>query len=110
MPEDRLGGDPKAAKPSETTADNRGRKYGHVTHTDYFAQQAAIQSFVAAGLLVGVVAQQVGAEKAREIQRQAAEAADGLFGQVRGRPPAIGEAAPGDDPRILALFEAFGAA
>ena len=84
MPEDRLGGDPKAAKPSETTADNRGRKYGHATHTDYFAQQAAIQSFVAAGLLVGVVAQQVGAEKAREIQRQAAEAADGLFGQVRG--------------------------
>ena len=80
-----------------------------ITHTDYFAQQAAIQSFVAAGLLVGVVSQQVGAERAREIQKQAIQAADGLFGQVRKRPPTIGEEAPVEDPRIAALFAAFGA-
>lgn len=81
-----------------------------VTHTDYFAQHAAIQSFIAAGLLVGVVAQQAGPERALEIQKQASEAATGLFGAVRRRPPAIGDNPPDMDPRILALFAAFGAA
>jgi len=56
-----------------------------VTHTDYFAQQAAIQSFITAGLLVGVVAQQVGPERAQEIQKQASAAVAGLFGEATGR-------------------------
>jgi len=80
-----------------------------VTHTDYYAQQAAVQSFITAGLIVAAVSKQVGAERAAEIRQQATKAADGLFGQVRKRPITIGEVAPDEDPRILALFEAFGA-
>lgn len=79
------------------------------SHTDYFAQQAAIQSFISTGLLVGVVAQVAGPEKVEGIRRQAVEAAAALFGQARERPPGIGSAAPTEDPRIAALFAAFGA-
>jgi len=80
-----------------------------VTHVDYFAQQAAINSFIAAGLLINLTAQQGGPDRARQTRKAAEAAAAGLFGPTRNRPIDVGSAPPADDQRIAALFEAFGA-
>jgi len=109
----------EAATRARTEADTLGVNLGKyiemlilqrgLTHTDYFAQQAAIQSFIAAGLIIGIAVKQVGPEKATELRRQAVQAAEGLFGPVRERPFGLDDRAPPEDPRIAALFAAFGA-
>lgn len=81
-----------------------------VTATDYFAQQAAVQSFVAAGVVMALAAKSLGSAETIKMRNQASILAAQLFGDVRSRPPGVGKAGADMDARILSLFEAFGAA
>ena len=80
-----------------------------VTHVDYYAQQAAIQSYVAAGVSLALAHKLLSAEVMTKLQKQAMSTAKMLFGETRGRPPGVGSV-PVDfdaDPRLLALFDAY---
>jgi hypothetical protein len=111
---------PQAANKLKAEADALGMSHAHylehliydrgVTATDYFAQQAAVQSFVAAGLAVAVAAKVLGPAETIKLRDQAAATAAQIFGDVRSRPPGVGKAGGEMDERILSLFEAFGAA
>jgi len=80
-----------------------------VTHTDYYAQQAAIQSYVAAGVSLALAHKLLSPETMKAVQKEASSVAKSLFGETRGRPPGVGSI-PADfdaDPRLLALFDAY---
>lgn len=81
---------------------------GLLTHTDYFAQQAAVNSFITVGLSASIAAKVLGVAETRALQEKGATLAAQMFGEPRVRPGAIGETPDGfEDPRVLALFEAF---
>jgi hypothetical protein len=80
-----------------------------LSQTNYFAQQAAVCSMTALGVVVSMAAEVLTQGRAREVRNQAAARAARLFGEVQRRPSTVGEEAGEDDPRVLALFEAFGA-
>lgn len=79
-----------------------------LAHTDYFAQQAAVNSFITVGLSASIAAKVLGVAETRALQEKGATLAAQMFGEPRVRPGAIGETPDGfEDPRVLALFEAF---
>lgn len=80
-----------------------------VTHADYYAQQAAIQSYVAAGVSLALAHKLLSPETMKAVQKEATSVAKTLFGETRERPPGVGSF-PADfdsDPRLLALFNAY---
>lgn len=78
-----------------------------LAHTHYFAQQAAFQSFVAAGT-IGYIAQKLLPEdQIRSVLQRASTVAAQVFGALPPRPDEIGSSPDGADPRVIALFEAF---
>jgi hypothetical protein len=80
-----------------------------LVETDYFAQQAAVNSFVIAALVASIAAKQLGVTETVSLRDRGAALAAQLFGAPRRRPGELGTLADTDDPRVLALFEAFGA-
>lgn len=78
-------------------------------HADYFAQQAAVEAFIAAGLITAVAAKTLPAQEVREIRDQGAKLAAQLYGEPRRRPGEVGSPSDDGDPRVRALFEVFGA-
>jgi hypothetical protein len=78
-------------------------------HTDYFAQQAAVEAFIAAGLITALAAKTLPAQEVREIRDQGAKLAAQLYGEPRRRPGEVGSPPDDGDPRVRALFEVFGA-
>ncbi|HWW25620.1 MAG TPA: hypothetical protein VNZ85_06970 [Caulobacter sp.] len=80
-----------------------------VAHTDYYAQQAAIQSYVAAGVSLALAHKLLATEAMTKLQKQAMSTAKMLFGETRGRPPGVGSAPENfdADPRLLAQFDAY---
>jgi len=75
--------------------------------TDYYAQQAAVEAFIASGLSVAIAAQVLGVEQTKRLRARANELASDLFGATLRRPAAIGSSPQDDDPRVRALFDAF---
>ncbi len=75
--------------------------------TDYFAQQAAVQSFISAALLASLAARQLGVAETVHLRDRGAGLAAQLFGSPRRRPGDLGPVSDGGDPRVRALFEAF---
>jgi hypothetical protein len=82
---------------------------GTLVETDYFAQQAAVNSFVIAALVASLAARQLGVAETVSLRDRGAALAAQLFGAPRRRPGELGTLTETDDPRVLALFEAFGA-
>lgn len=80
-----------------------------LVETDYFAQQAAVQSFVAAALVASLAARQLGVSETVQLRERGAELAAQMFGAPRRRPGDLGPLFDGGDPRVRALFEAFAA-
>jgi len=80
-----------------------------VTHTDYYAQQAAIQSYMAAGVSLALAYELLPPQRVATVRKQALDAAKSLFGETRGRPPGVGSFPENfdADPRLLALFDAY---
>jgi hypothetical protein len=76
---------------------------------DYFAQQASIQSFVSAAMSIYVARKALTKDEFAAAQKFAYQAATTLFGKPSERPPQIGEDPDELDPRLTALFEAYGA-
>ncbi|KRA61113.1 hypothetical protein ASD79_23040 [Caulobacter sp. Root655] len=56
-----------------------------VTHVDYYAQQAAIQSYMAAGVSLALAYELLPPERVATVRKQAVDAAKALFGETRGR-------------------------
>ncbi len=75
--------------------------------TDYYAQQAAVEAFIASGLSVAIAAQVLGVDQTKRLRARANELASDLFGATLRRPAAIGSSPQDDDPRVRALFDAF---
>lgn len=75
--------------------------------TDYFAQQAAVQSFLTAALVASLAARQLGVAETLQLRERGAELAAQMFGAPRRRPGGLGRLVDGGDPRVRALFEAF---
>lgn len=75
--------------------------------TDYFAQQAAVQSFIAAALISSLAARHLGVAETVQLRDRGAELATQLFGAPRRRPGELEALSDGGDPRVRALFEAF---
>jgi hypothetical protein len=80
-----------------------------MVETDYFAQQAAVNSFVTAALVASLAAKQLGVAETVQLRERGAELAAQLFGAPRRRPSDIGLLADGGDMRVRALFDAFSA-
>lgn len=80
-----------------------------VTHVDYYAQQAAIQSYVAAGVSLALAHKLLSPETMKAVQKEATGVAKALFGETRERPPGVGSFPENFDmdPRLLALFDAY---
>jgi hypothetical protein len=80
-----------------------------VTHGDYYAQQAAIQSYLAAGVSLTLAYELLPPEKVTTMRKQALDAAKALFGETRGRPAGVGSFPENfdADPRLRALFDAY---
>lgn len=80
-----------------------------VTHADYYAQQAAIQSYVAAGVSLALAHKLLSPETMKAVQKEATSVAQALFGETRSRPPSVGSVPENFDldPRLLALFNAY---
>lgn len=75
--------------------------------TDYFAQQAAVSSFLSAALIASVAAKVLPVEEVVAIQERGVQLAAQLFGDPRRRPGEVGRPPEDGDPRVRALFEAF---
>lgn len=80
---------------------------GTLVETDYFAQQAAVQSFVTAALVASLAARQLSVAETVQLRERGAELAAQMFGAPRRRPSELGPMSDGGDPRVRALFEAF---
>ena len=78
-----------------------------LVETDYFAQQAAVQSFVTAALVASLAARQLGVAETVQLRERGADLAAQLFGAPKRRPGDLGPLSDGGDPRVRALFEAF---
>jgi len=78
-----------------------------VNNYQYFAQQAAFQSFVSAALVVHLSRKAMSKDELAAAQKFVYQAAATLFGQPPERPPEIGEDPDDLAPRLTALFEAF---
>ena len=78
-----------------------------LVETDYFAQQAAVSSFLAAALSAAVAAKILPVAEVVEIQNRGVQLAAQLFGEPRRRPGEVGREPDDGDPRVRALFEAF---
>lgn len=78
-----------------------------VKNYQYFAQQAAFQSFVSAAMVIHLSKKALAKDELAAAQKFAYSAAASLFGQPPERPPEIGEDPDDLDPRLTALFEAF---
>lgn len=78
-----------------------------MVETDYFAQQAAVNSFVTAALVASLAAKHLGVTETVQIRDRGAALAAQLFGDPRRRPGELDPLSDGGDPRVRALFEAF---
>jgi hypothetical protein len=78
-----------------------------LVETDYFAQQAAVQSFVTAALVASLAAKHLGVAETVQLRERGADLATQLFGTPRRRPGDLGPISDGGDPRVRALFDAF---
>jgi hypothetical protein len=78
-------------------------------HTAYFAQQAAVEAFVASGLVTALASKVLSAAEAAAIRDEGAQLAEELFGRPLRRPEEVGVQSGDGDPRVRALFAAFGA-
>ena len=78
-----------------------------VKNYQYFAQQAAFQSFVGAALVIHLSRKAMSKDELAAAQKFVYSAAATLFGQPSERPPEIGEDPDDLDPRVTALFEAY---
>jgi hypothetical protein len=78
-----------------------------MVETDYFAQQAAVQSFVTAALVASLAAKQLGVAETVQLRDRGAALATQLFGAPRRRPGDLDVLSDGGDPRVRALFDAF---
>lgn len=74
---------------------------------DYFAQQAAFQSFVSAAMVIHLSRKVMSKDELAAAQKFVYSAAATLFGQPSRRPSEIGEDPDDLDPRVTALFEAY---
>jgi hypothetical protein len=77
---------------------------------EYFRKQGVFQSFVGAAVSIAIASQVLGPRATQELQERASATARRLYGRspVRAFPVEDGHAEAGDDPRIRALFMAFG--
>lgn len=78
-----------------------------LANMDYFAQQAAFQSFVSAAMVIRLSQKAFNRDEMQQAKKFAYEAAATLFGQPPIRPGAIGDYNDDLDPRLSALFDAF---
>lgn len=77
------------------------------TKVDYFAQQAAFQSFIAAAFSVAMARRNLAPAEFRAVHNNAYQAVSELFGNAPRRPSSLGEPSMDCDPRLIAFFEAF---
>lgn len=75
---------------------------------DYFRRQTALQGFLTAGLVTAMAKKVLGHEEASAFREVAAEMAAELFGPPPVRPFETAAVVTDPDPRVLALFAAFG--
>lgn len=75
---------------------------------DYFRRQTALQGFLTAGLVTAMAKKVLGQEEASAFREVAAEMAAELFGPPPVRPFETAAVVTDPDPRVLALFAAFG--
>jgi hypothetical protein len=76
----------------------------------YFRKQAAFHGFLAAALSAALAGRVLGPDATRELQERAAATARRLYGRSPARPFEVDQGFPedSDDPRVWALFAAFG--
>ena len=78
-----------------------------VKNYQYFAQQAAFQSFVSAALVIHLSRKAMSKDELAAAQKFVYSVAATLFGRPSERPPEIGDDPDDLDPRVTALFEAY---
>lgn len=78
---------------------------------DYFRKQSAFHGFMAAALSAALASKALGPEVTRDLQERAAKTARRLYGRSPVRNFEVLDGLPDeqDDPRVWALFEAYGA-
>lgn len=78
---------------------------------DYFRKQAAFHGFMAAAVSAALAHRVLGPEATRDLQDRAARTARRLYGRSPMRNFEVLDGLPDeeDDPRVWALFEAYGA-
>lgn len=75
---------------------------------DYFWRQAALQSFIAASLSTLIASKVLSSEEAVAWRDRASKLAREVFGEAPRRRFDVPANVDQDDPRIRALFDAFG--